>query len=257
MLSVANDLITNQQVGSDGYPELGPNQVVIFTIDLQTWRAENKSYKPLIEMLDDVEYRRYANFKFEPSKVTFLAGRTQLKQMLAHYLGVGIEHINFRYNEFGKPELNKPWKIAFNVSHSGDKLVIGISRSHNLGIDIEQVKPSRDILSIAKSFFANNEYALLEKLPEKDQILAFYKLWSLKESYIKAKSQGLAIDLCDFEFAFESIHQSIHLDFSNKLGDDPSHWHFHSIFIENNSYALSLASEHTEQAPEIHFLNLN
>jgi len=244
-------------------PELLPNQIKLFQLDLSSWRPSCDNAEPFIDLLDDTEYRRYSNFKFPTSQNTFLAGRTSLKYLLAHYLNADMADIAFKYNEYGKPELLNPRPIHFNVSHSGDHLVIAISSTCNVGVDIECVKPAREYLNIAKSFFAPTEYDLLLSLNESDKAIGFYKIWSLKESYIKAKSQGLSISLSDFQFRFQSVWQTSHFEFANQLGDDTAHWQFYSTFIntsetkENNSAALSLSCENATAQIDVELYQLN
>ena len=56
-------------------------------------------------------------------------------------------------------------------------------------------------MSVAKRFYTEEEYAFLQGIPlEEARVQAFYKLWTLKESYIKAVGKGLRISLRAFGF---------------------------------------------------------
>lgn len=110
---------------------------------------------------------------------------------------------NVSVNEKGKPyfsyddsnNLTESQRVCFNLSHSGTKAICVVSDT-NVGCDIEMV--GRDILNIAKRFYSEEENKYIESLPEEERADYCYRLWSLKESFIKAVGDGLAIDLKSF-----------------------------------------------------------
>lgn len=91
------------------------------------------------------------------------------------------EDINYLYNENKKPYLKD--NIYFNLSHSGDYAICAISENE-VGCDIEKIKDVN--LKIAKRFFYEEEYNNVLK----DNKL-FFRYWTLKESYLKAKGIGI------------------------------------------------------------------
>ncbi|WP_348984467.1 4'-phosphopantetheinyl transferase superfamily protein [Shewanella sp. 1CM18E] len=122
----------------------------------------------------------------------------------------------FEYGEKGKPRLTdtqfKQTGIHFNLSHSGDWLLVGIcvpnaEKRNNLdalefGVDIERCRSSTNIHAILSHYFSEPEKAALLALPAELQRERFFDLWALKESYIKAKGLGLALSLKSFAFDF-------------------------------------------------------
>ena len=100
-------------------------------------------------------------------------------------------------NRFGKPMLKNFEAIHFNLAHSGDWVVCGVS-DDPIGIDVEIIKFID--LGIAKSFFTSQEYNDILNQPKEKQIKYFYKFWTLKESYVKAEGKGLSIPLDSFSF---------------------------------------------------------
>lgn len=105
------------------------------------------------------------------------------------------EELMFGKNYYGKPFLNYPSNIYFNISHSGDWVVCATD-SLPLGIDIEQIN-SIDV-NISKRFFSENEFSRIILSDKCCQLSLFYDLWTLKESYIKAVGKGLSISLDSF-----------------------------------------------------------
>jgi len=67
-----------------------------------------------------------------------------------------------------------------------------------VGIDVESVRPLSKMMRIAARFFSEKERSYLETKPEHQRLEAFFDLWTLKESYIKAVGTGLSRPLKSF-----------------------------------------------------------
>lgn len=98
-------------------------------------------------------------------------------------------------------------KAAFNLSHSGDYVLCSVDmecdEETQVGCDIETVRETD--LKVAKRFFCPSEY---EAILREDNIIlqrdTFYRFWVLKESFMKATREGMALDLSDFEIRLAS-----------------------------------------------------
>ena len=115
------------------------------------------------------------------------------------------KQINYGFGKVGKPYIKNCDDIHFNISHSGDYAVCAISDCE-VGIDIQKIeKPN---LQVAKRFFAKNEYEYIANQPdEKSKSDAFYRIWTLKESFVKAIGVGtnLSFDSFGFDITGEKI----------------------------------------------------
>ncbi|QYJ87975.1 4'-phosphopantetheinyl transferase superfamily protein [Shewanella mesophila] len=151
--------------------------------------------------------------------------RGYLRTLLTTYAaGVGLEitpsQWRFVYGDKGKPRLTADQfqctQIAFNISHSGDYLMVSITHGApeiELGADIERLRASTNIYPILNHYFTEQERDALLALPKAEQRERFFNLWALKESYIKAKGLGLALSLKSFGFCFDSaIRQTMMID---------------------------------------------
>lgn len=101
---------------------------------------------------------------------------------------------------YGKPYLADTDGVYFNLSHSGIYVAAAFAECE-IGIDVERVRTAK--LAVARRYFDKEEYAYLESLYLEcgnGDILdrAFYKLWTRKESYIKAVGEGMHLPLADF-----------------------------------------------------------
>lgn len=110
--------------------------------------------------------------------------------LLSIFTKYGKASDKIELNEFGKPFLVTD-DFKFNLSHSGNYVVCSYG-DEECGIDIENYKNGD--LEIANRFFDKNEAALVEN----EGVDMFIRLWTLKESYIKEKGDGLHIPLNSF-----------------------------------------------------------
>ena len=79
-----------------------------------------------------------------------------------------------------------------NLSHSNGYVVCAFG-SVPCGIDIQKEKEDRS--NIARIFFTESEYALVQKYG----VSMFTRIWALKESYVKYKGEGLSLPLKSFQ----------------------------------------------------------
>lgn len=105
-----------------------------------------------------------------------------------------------RLNPDGKPSLPERTGVFFNLSHSGDYLAGAFSDSET-GMDIQKISPPHSgVLRIAGRFFTPAEYELLAAAKKTDDRLElFFRLWSIKEAYIKYCGCGMRGGLDSFQ----------------------------------------------------------
>ena len=118
--------------------------------------------------------------------------------LLRAFSGYDISTVS--YGENGKPYF-EGCPLNFSISHSGSVAVLAVS-TKSVGVDVEKLKPAR--LNTAKRFFTPDEYALITACKtEAEQTEMFFRLWTLKESFIKATGRGLSLPLGDFNISFD------------------------------------------------------
>lgn len=114
----------------------------------------------------------------------------------------GIEPENgeaplMRKGSHGKPCLTDFPQIHFNISHTEGRAVCAVGEGA-LGIDIERVHPYR--YSLLKRVLSESERLRMAELSEEERSRYFFRIWTLKESYGKAKGCGLMNPLTDISF---------------------------------------------------------
>lgn len=136
-------------------------------------------------------------FRFDNDKKRSLLGETLIAYALQYQYGISREEISFRFNEFGKPELEGRADIFFNLSHSGDWVVCAVG-DIPVGIDVEIIKAMNE--SVCKKVLTAKEYEFYSNIREKRDEW-FYERWTLKESYVKAIGIGLSMSFDRIEFS--------------------------------------------------------
>lgn len=129
------------------------------------------------------------------------------RQVLSRYADVNPADWQFGLGEQGKPHLcDASYSLDFNLSHSGDWLACGVTAGSPVGVDIEECKPGRNVMTLARRFFRDEEVVALESCNDADRVDRFYDLWTLKESAVKARGGMLVpgLDSRGFTVAFES-----------------------------------------------------
>ncbi|EMB87565.1 4'-phosphopantetheinyl transferase superfamily protein [Streptococcus mutans] len=108
--------------------------------------------------------------------------------------GIDLLKEDLVYNEFGKPNLKRKG-IFYSISHSGKYITCAISNK-TVGIDIQQhVEKFEEIIY----FFSPSEKKYLASISlHKILIKEFFKIWTVKESYVKFLGKGLYKELDSF-----------------------------------------------------------
>lgn len=101
--------------------------------------------------------------------------------------------------KFGKPALAERPDIHYNLSHA-DGIAACIISDYECGIDCENVRAYRP--NVLRRVFSENERKMFEYTPENEKDILFFKLWTLKEAYVKAIGVGISYPMNSVEFSF-------------------------------------------------------
>ena len=113
---------------------------------------------------------------------------------------------NLRYDRIGKPFFDDGPFLS--LSHSGFFSALAIDPNRPIGCDVQcREKISPEI--IAKRFFHPAERDLLRETVEEDRESLFYRLWTLKESYLKMLGCGFTLPPNRVRFALAPTVQLV------------------------------------------------
>ncbi len=186
--------------------EVDEKQIHLWTCAYLTITGEGvlNKYHNLLNIEENTKLNR---FRFSKDRHQFLVSRALLKSVLSLYhVRVSANDWEFRCNQHGKPEIanqsvDNP--VQFNLAHCDGLIVLAITKNNEIGVDVEQLNRPRSLFELAATSFSAIEQATLSKLPENKRSKRFIELWTLKESYIKARGQGLSVPLDQFGFYLE------------------------------------------------------
>jgi 4'-phosphopantetheinyl transferase len=202
-------------------------------------------------LLTPSERQQRNRFHFERDRLRFMLTRVALREVLSRHAPVAPHAWRFLVNAYGKPRIAiAPWDstLSFNVSHTDGLVMIGVTHALDLGVDVENV--FREVsLDVADHFFAPMESAAMRRLPPQDQKRRFFELWTLKESYIKARGMGLSIPLDTFRFELEEPGR-ICVAFEPCLEDTRAGWRFWQ-FDASPSHLASVCLRVSGDAPKL------
>jgi 4'-phosphopantetheinyl transferase len=170
---------------------------------VHVWRAATECpsrIADLARLLTPDENDRANRFHFKKDRDLFVRARGLLRTILGRYLHVEPERLRFDYSKFGKPALvdTDGMPLRFNVAHSGDQILFAFALAREIGVDVERVRDDLATDEIATRFFSPHEVTTLRALPADLRVESFFRCWTLKEAYIKARGEGLSLPLDRF-----------------------------------------------------------
>lgn len=159
-----------------------------------TLPLKNKAvYDRLYNSLTEERKAKANRYRFEKDKLLSVGAGVLLKKALSE---AGIEEAEFGIGEKQKPYLKNHPGLFFNLSHS-EEMVMCIVSDCEVGCDIEKIKESRT--DVAERYFTAEENRAIKSAEDKKEM--FFRIWTLKESYIKALGLGLSLSLKDFSIS--------------------------------------------------------
>lgn len=172
--------------------------------------APSAAGEHFVEILSNDEQERAARFKFDKHRGLYIAAHVAVRAILAKYLNAKPVDLQFVNGSNGKPSLAAAFAgsgLEFNLSHSHEMALLGVTRGHEIGVDIEWVKDDYGYDEVAERFFTAKEVAAMRALPTSLQRQAFFKCWTSKEAFLKAKGTGLSGKLDEVEIIFADDQQ--------------------------------------------------
>lgn len=111
--------------------------------------------------------------------------------------GIEEEHPQVAWQTHGKPYLARHSDFHFNVAHSGSWVACA-AHDRPVGVDVERIC-TPVALSVAEQFMSTDELRIFQAHTDSARVDFFYRLWTLKESFLKATGSGLTLPPNSFE----------------------------------------------------------
>jgi len=194
------------------------------------------------QYVSETTHQEVATYKNKRVALRRLIGEASTHYILQQFFQQEKAAYQIARSTTGKPYLEGIAQLFYNLSHSGDWLVLAFS-DREVGIDIE--KRGKVRLEIAKRFFHPQEWEFLQN---SEQATQFYNLWAIKESFLKYTGQGLRRPLNSFQVQQTRNRYTLHED-ARQLP-----LYIYECHIDEQ-YACFVCSE-TPEAPSFHEIRL-
>ncbi|WP_394494278.1 4'-phosphopantetheinyl transferase family protein [Shewanella sp. ENK2] len=156
-----------------------PIAIQLFFCPLNTDLLDESSAFIVRSWLPEDEVKKVDRFIQQLSRDQGLMVRGYLRSVLSRFASIEPDEWQFEYGEKGKPRLTAEQfadtGLQFNLSHSGDWLLIGVVKTNGaiqqqgeieLGVDIERRRETTNIHSILNHYFSKPEESALLALSE-------------------------------------------------------------------------------------------
>jgi 4'-phosphopantetheinyl transferase len=141
------------------------------------------------------ERRRAARLPEGVIRSRYVFAHGALRRVLSRYLGETDGEIALAATPAGKPLLaDRPERLRFNLSHTAGLVAVAVSRSRDVGVDVERIRHLPDAGPIAARWFPAGVRALVEASPPEDRDRTFFACWTRLEARVKAAGTGI-VDL--------------------------------------------------------------
>ena len=181
-----------------------------------------------LDVLSDEERARMASFRFESDKLAYAAAHLLMRAAL-NWCAPGVPPARWELtnSQLDRPEVVAPNvypKLRFNISHTRSLVACVVTREIDCGVDVEVERPVEDLDSLAARVLSPAEISDLMAVPPSLRPARFFRYWTLKEAYVKARGLGLSLPLQAVTFSL--CLDSIGITTDPSLNDRDRDWQF-------------------------------
>ena len=216
--------------------------------DLAVFRfrvVENEEVLPsLNQILQPDEQQRAERYYRDEDRQRFIYGRSLLRILCGHYTNQPPGDVHFTQGAHGKPELSGESGWHVNVSHSGEWILLAISRV-SVGVDVEKIAQQFAFEEMLVSNFSQPEQAYCRRRESRRR---FYALWTRKEALLKATGKGMD-DAFQAVPSLDGLHQT-----NSALIGGSGNWKVYGFAVAAD-YPAAIAYQHTQEIPKFYTLN--
>ena len=152
--------------------------------------AETERYAR--ELLSDDERQHLNGYRIREAAERYIVTRALVRSVLSERLGIPAPAIRVSRTDTGKPIVTEG--VHFNVSHSGDLVLLAVSDDQPVGVDVERKRTVLKVNALTQRWLSDLERTSLARLRELgiDESDSFLRIWSLKEAQLKALGVGIS-----------------------------------------------------------------
>lgn len=160
-----------------------------------------------LTLLSDKEWDTINGINDPANRRSVITARVLLRIGLSHAAEHTVEPSAWRFNvdASGRPAVAEGFpRINFSISHLDPLVLVAISPTLELGIDVECIDQdvSPDVIA---EFSHLDEHHSVGGLPRPREIREFIRLWTLKEAYTKMVGTGHSLDFKSIKFTLDPV----------------------------------------------------
>lgn len=146
------------------------------------------------EKLSEKRRQKIDSYRMKKDKMLSLGAGILIDKGLRAF-GLREACVRIEEGKYGKPYFPDYQELHFSVSHS-EKMVLAVFADTEVGCDIEYMDAVD--LKLAEKFFCRSEYEYIMEHEGQERREAFYRVWTLKESFVKTAGSGLMLPMNEF-----------------------------------------------------------
>lgn len=202
-----------------------------FALFADVSEVSSKQLSDFEQYLSADKSKNAKRYKSEKSYRNGFCADLLLRTVLCKRFGFDNGTLKFSSTPMGKPFLLND-NIPFSLSHSKD-LISCIVGGNFSGTDVEFFDRNIDISRLLRRFHPDEASFILNVKEPNEQKRLFFRLWTLKEAYLKAKGTGISGGLRSF--CVTDLEKC-----SPIFSDMPA---LNTVCFEKDSYTLSFISD--------------
>src|SRR5215218_1585050 len=181
--------------------EPGPPTPSLTAGVVDVWCADLASGgEPEGALLSEHERERAARYVRTEDGVRWGRARGIVRALLARYAAAEPSALRFAEGLHGKPRLageaeqvaaGTADRLRFNLSHSGDVLLVAVTLDREVGVDVELPRRATDHVAIARRILGDEEAERLQALDEPEREREFLRAWVRWEAVLKCHGVGI------------------------------------------------------------------
>lgn len=187
-----------------------------WAFNFRDWHPTKEQFLFCLKCIQPQERQRVMGFVYKKDAKPALIGRLMLRKCVAETLTLPYDSILFNRSANGKPQVDGnanntaatgEGKFDLNISHQGDYCALASDAFSKVGVDTMKIEFARerglaDFFHTMRRQFSPSEWDYIREpgIGERTQLFRFMRLWTLKESFVKAEGCGITVDLQAISF---------------------------------------------------------
>lgn len=168
--------------------------------DVHVWVADPAD-PPFPPILSPEEHARMRRFHLAADRRSYEVAHGLTRRALS-WCRPSVPPGAWRFEEgrYGKPEVAGDDELRFSLSHTSRLVAVAVARRIDCGLDVETTDRTTDVVRLARRALAPAERAAMMALPPSDRPACFFRFWTLKEAYVKARGLGMTVEFDQIPF---------------------------------------------------------